>query len=339
MKGGSNLKIVKLTENSIQVELSEPEMEKRSLNIGKLNEDAPAYKKLVEDMVSYAEIELGAPIGAYKVYSTVADNNSKISFVLESVSPDEIPVDQNSDFVKTQIIKETNKKKKEPVPSFTPAYGRNGGRSSDSASGEANSAAGSGPDIAAEFLRRMMIDGLLLMKSAILKETQNKNTDKNYDRSDGFDQSGDLVSGIRKLSEGSEPDNGSDAENDAPDALHDGVAGIFDTRRRLQFGDNYEEEGGIGLIAFASYNDLYRFLKANSGLDSYRSKLFEYCGVFYLQMFVGKKHTFRLTAIDTLAPEYRGVCIPASIALPILEEYGEVVFDKSAIKKIRESLG
>ena len=327
------MKIEKLTDNSIRIELSGPEMEKRSLNIDKLNVDAPAYKKLMEDMLSYAEIELGFSIEAVKVNSYTADNNSKISFVLESIAAEDIPKETENAGGGASSFSWKNRKNKEPAPQLSPVFSRTGKKAQDSASGEASSGSPGGIDLAAEFMRRMMIDGYLFMQASAMKDAQEKNNG-------GSDRKSDFLVGLRGIEANEDGFVDPDVDEDeGGESARTGAAAIFDTRRKFQFGDDYEENGGTGLVAFASYNDLYAFLKSNQELEFYRSKLYEYGGVFYLHVFVGKKHTYKLDAIDSLAAEYRGVCMPVSMALPILEEYGEVVFDKSAMKKIRESLG
>ncbi|MBO4327095.1 MAG: adaptor protein MecA [Clostridia bacterium] len=327
------MKIERLTDRSIQVELSVPEMEKRSLNIFKLNVDAPAYKKLVDDMVSYAEIELGLTINAVKVDSFVTDNDSKIRFVLESIDSEDVPAVGGEDRgVSVSGNPDQKKGNKEQNLSYSPVFSRVGGKPLEAASGnEAGAPGGGGFDLAAELMRRMMIDGFLFMQASALKEAQEKGES-------GSDFKNDFLAGLRRLTD-DESDEQDDADNERGDAPRDSVSAVFEARRKIQFGENYEENGGEGIVAFPSYDDLYRFLKGNSGLDNSRSKLFEYAGVFYLLMTAGKKNAYRLTALDSLAAEYRGVCVPSSIVLPILEEYGEVVFERGAIRKIRESLG
>lgn len=323
------MKIEKLTDNSIQIDLSVDEMEKRSLNISKLNIDAPAYKELVQNMISYAEIELGYPISAVKVDSHVADDCSRISFVVESMRAEDIPAEGETVSQDKDAGNGGQKKIKEQSRPLSPVFKRIKPRQNEASAGSdipsQDNAGGKGFDLTAELMRRMMIDSYLFIHASAMKAAMEKGEPA---------VDADI---LKKL-----PDELNDidtADNEETDQSRESLSKVFDIRRKMQFGEEYEENGGTGIIAFASYDDLYAFLKGNSGLENCRSKLYEYNGVFYLQILAGKKSVFRLTALDSLAAEYRGVCVPDALTLPILEEYAEVVFERNAMKKIRESLG
>ena len=325
------MKIEKLSNNSIQIDLSVDEMEKRSLSISKLNIDAPAYKELVQNMISYAEIELGYPISAVKVDSHVADDCSKISFVVESMRAEDIPA-EGENVPQDQDSGNSGKKKiKEQPRPLSPVFKRIRPRQNEASAGSdiptQENPGGKGFDLTAELMRRMMIDSYLFIHASAMKAAMEKGES-------GVDGS-EL---LKRLPDELNDTDTADTEDNS-DQSRESLSKVFDMRRKMQFGEEYEENGGTGVIAFASYDDLYAFLKGNSGLENCRSKLYEYNGVFYLQILAGKKSVFRLNAIDSLAAEYRGVCVPDSLVLPILEEYAEVVFERSAMKKIRESLG
>ncbi len=290
------MKIEKLTDNSVKIEFSIPEMEKRSLNVDKLNVDAPAYKKLVADMVSFAEIELGCKIGSASVQYNISETEPKISFVIENVINGKNAVNYNS------------------ADNSKPAVQDNGDRQNTSLKGM---------DLAAEFIGRMMLDSFMAFQAVASK---------------GRSALGDNASDDQDIRDGEEIfDQGTgDEEGAKREPLS--ISEALEMRRCMLFGDDYKTAGGIGVIAFPSYGDLYAFLKGNS-FDNYRSKLIEYREVLYLIVFAGKTGAKRLAMLDSLAGEYRGVAVPSDSAAMILAEYGEPVFEKDAIKKVRESLG
>lgn len=300
------MKIEKLSDNSVQIELSLPEMEKRSLSIGKLNVDAPAYKKLVKDMVSLAEIELGFSISQVKVDTYIPENKDQIRFVLENIQTDE----------KTQPF----------APVTVGDVPGNGAGIMSAEAGNANQNPNPGADLTAEILKRLMAEGIARLKSAGRSDAPGNDTS------------------IRELREKTGLKKGAaHTDEDAPGEQEDArerrsIGSVLELRRRAFYGEDYRENGGTAVIAFASYNDLYAFLSQNS-FENYRSDLYEYRGVFYLTVSVGKSNVQRLIAFDSLAGEYRGVIIPAAFSVPVLDEYGQLIFCKDAVKKVRASLG
>ncbi len=292
------MKIEKLTDHSVKIEFSIPEMEKRSLNVNKLNVDAPAYKKLVEDMVSFAEIELGCKIGSASVQYKLSDKEPVICFIVESVISNK---NGAAGYNAPDNIRNGSQEAQE-----SPKQGLPGGNSID---------------LAAEFLGRVMMDSFLTFQALASKSRSGLDLDS---------------SGEPELP--GAPDLEEDQGEGGPGKEQMSISAALEMRRKVLFGEGYRTEGGTGVVAFPTYNDLYGFVKSNCP-ENTRSRLFEYRDVFYLVVFAGKKGAKKLVALDSLAGEYRGVVVPSEAAMMILAEYGETVFEKDAIRRVRESLG
>ena len=234
------MKIEKLNENSIQIELSVDEMEKRSLSISSLNTDDPAYKELVQNMISYAEIELGHPVSAVTVNSQVNADRRGISFLIESMQPDDVPDDSITVPQDAGPADFGRKKTKEQARHLSPVYKRVRPRQTETATESEipsqDNPGGKGFDLTAELMRRMMIDSYLFIHASAMKAAMEKGES-------GAENGDDILSGPKNFQD-EQGFSGTEESDDNTDQNRESLSKVFEMRRKIQFGDDYEETGG-----------------------------------------------------------------------------------------------
>ncbi len=321
------MKVEKLNDNSVQIEFSGTEMAQRAINVRRLNIDAPAYKKLMRDLISHAEIELGASIGTVRVNTYQPDDPAGLGFVLENITSagnnDKSAVDAPGRRTESA---ELPKAKKDSAP-LAGVPQKNAAKPAEmNASGEAtpaNGAPANGADLAEALMRKIMFDGLMSLQAAV-SGAQNARRGRNRGERNP-QESEEEVAGIP----------GTDQGADEPDTLADTLG----YRRQMLFGENYKTEGGVAVAAFAVYDELYDYFREHRGFGTLRSALYEYRDIFYVVLEAGPEQSAKLELLDDTAGEFRGALVPGLSALTLLNEYGTVIFAKGAVRKIRASLG
>ena len=101
----------------------------------------------------------------------------------------------------------------------------------------------------------------------------------------------------------------------------------------------FPDEQGLGVVCFKSYNEMYDFFKVNPSFGVIPSTLYTLEDSFYLIVRASRRHGAMLSRLEVRLADYNATLLPAEVFLPMLEEYGSVLFKKGAIKKIAASLG
>ncbi|MBR5279537.1 MAG: adaptor protein MecA [Clostridia bacterium] len=101
----------------------------------------------------------------------------------------------------------------------------------------------------------------------------------------------------------------------------------------------FPNEQGLGLVCFKDYNEMYSFFKANPSFVGIPSTLYTLEDGFYLLVRVSKRVNTLVSRLEVRLADYNATVVPAEVFLPMLAEYGSVMFKKGAIKKIVASLG
>lgn len=107
------------------------------------------------------------------------------------------------------------------------------------------------------------------------------------------------------------------------------------TPERVMFPD----QEGNGVVCFRDYNEMYGFFKANPSFAVLSAALYMLEGAFYLVVHDSGRRGALLSRLEVRLADYNTILLPADVFMPMLEEYGTVVFKKGAIKKIIASLG
>ncbi len=102
---------------------------------------------------------------------------------------------------------------------------------------------------------------------------------------------------------------------------------------------SFPDEHGNGLVCFRDYNEMYRFFRTNPSFRVIPSALYMLEGAFYLWVHDSGRRGAMLSRLEVRLADYNTVLLPADVFMPMLQEYGTVVFKKAAIKKIMASLG
>lgn len=100
----------------------------------------------------------------------------------------------------------------------------------------------------------------------------------------------------------------------------------------------FPDEQGLGVICFKNYNEMYDFFKANPSFSGIPSSLYTLEDGFYLIVRASKRVAALVDRLEVRLADYNANLLPAHVFLPMLEEYGTVMFKKGAIKKIVASL-
>ena len=101
----------------------------------------------------------------------------------------------------------------------------------------------------------------------------------------------------------------------------------------------FPNEQGFGMICFKEYNEMYDFMKANPSFAAIPSTLYILEDRFYLLVRASKRVATLISRLEVRLADSNATLVPAEVFLPMLEEYGNVMFKKGAIKKIVASLG
>lgn len=101
----------------------------------------------------------------------------------------------------------------------------------------------------------------------------------------------------------------------------------------------FPDEQGLGVICFKDYNEMYGFFKANPSFGVIPSTLYTLEDGFYLLVRASRRVATLVSRLEVRLSDYNATLLPAEVFLPMLEEYGSVMFKKGAIKKIVASLG
>ena len=101
----------------------------------------------------------------------------------------------------------------------------------------------------------------------------------------------------------------------------------------------FPNEQGLGVVCFKNYNEMYDFLKANPSFAGIPSTLYALEDSFYLVVRTSKRVASLVSRMEVRLADYNATLLPAEVFIPMLEEYGNVMFKKGAIKKIVASLG
>ena len=101
----------------------------------------------------------------------------------------------------------------------------------------------------------------------------------------------------------------------------------------------FPDEQGLGMICFKEYNEMYDFMKANPSFATIPSTLYTLEDNFYLLVRASKRVATLIARLEVRLADSNATIVPAEVFLPMLEEYGSVMFKKGAIKKIVASLG
>jgi negative regulator of genetic competence, sporulation and motility len=321
------MKVEKLNENSVQIEFSAAEIAQRAINVRRLNIDAPAYKKLLRDLISHAEIELGASIGAVRVNTYQPDDPAGLGFVLENItSAGGAEAGVNDASGRRAEPAEAPKTKKDSAPLAGVPQKSAAKPAELSASGEvqpANGTSAAGMDLAEALMRKIMFDGLMSIQAAAAGA---QNARKVRGRGERPQESvdDDIALSLPESNAGDEPDS---------------LADTLDYRRQMLFGEDYKTQGGVAVVAFAIYDELYGYFREHRGFGSIKSALYEYRDIFYAVLEAGPEQADKLELLDSTAGEFRGALVPGRSSLTVLREYGTVIFAKNAVRKIRASLG
>ena len=102
---------------------------------------------------------------------------------------------------------------------------------------------------------------------------------------------------------------------------------------------SFPNEQGLGVICFKDYNELYGFFKANPSFAGIPSALYTLEDRFYLIVRASRRVASLVARLEVRLSDYDATVLPAEVFLPMLEEYGSVMFKKGAIKKVVASLG
>ncbi len=102
---------------------------------------------------------------------------------------------------------------------------------------------------------------------------------------------------------------------------------------------SFPDEQGFGVVCFKDYNEMYDFFKANPSFAGIPSTLYTLEDGFYLLVRASKRVATLVSRLEVRLADYNATLLPAEVFLPMLEEYGSVMFKKGAIKKIMASLG
>lgn len=101
----------------------------------------------------------------------------------------------------------------------------------------------------------------------------------------------------------------------------------------------FPDEYGFGVVCFKNYNEMYDFFRANPSFGAIPSTLYTLEDCFYLLVRASKRVATLVSRMEVRLSDYDATLLPAEVFLPMLEEYGTVIFKKGAIKKIVASLG
>ncbi|MBO5077558.1 MAG: adaptor protein MecA [Clostridia bacterium] len=321
------MKVEKLNENSVQIEFSAAEIAQRAINVRRLTIDAPAYKKLLRDLISHAEIELGASIGAVRVNTYQPDDPAGLGFVLENItSAGGTEAGVNDPPGRRTETAEAPKLKKDSAPLAGVPQKSAAKPAELTASGEAqpaNSANAAGIDLAEALMRKIMFDGLMSIQAAAAgAQNARRARGRGERQSESVDD--DIALPPLESNAGDEPDS---------------LADTLDYRRQMLFGEDYKTQGGVAVVAFAIYDELYEYFREHRGFGTVKSALYEYRDIFYAVLEAGPEQADKLELLDNTAGEFRGALVPGRSSLTVLKEYATVIFAKNAVRKIRASLG
>ncbi|MBP3392011.1 MAG: adaptor protein MecA [Clostridia bacterium] len=101
----------------------------------------------------------------------------------------------------------------------------------------------------------------------------------------------------------------------------------------------FPDEQGLGVVCFNDYNEMYGFFKANPSFAGIPSTLYTLEDRFYLIVRASRRVASLVARLEVRLSDYDATVLPAEVFLPMLEEYGSVMFKKGAIKKVVASLG
>ncbi len=101
----------------------------------------------------------------------------------------------------------------------------------------------------------------------------------------------------------------------------------------------FPDEQGLGVVCFNDYNEMYGFFKANPSFAGIPSTLYTLEDRFYLIVRASRRVASLVARLEVRLSDYDATVLPAEVFLPMLEEYGSVMFRKGAIKKVVASLG
>ena len=308
------MNVEKLSDFSVKIGVSGADLKRRSINMHKINMDSPACKKLLQEIVQHAEVELDTSISAARINMEVVEGpDEHLEFIVSDLSSEDLSSQtglENWSGKDPEIRKNLRTQPPAGVPQFILSR-----KNPQSAESEAQPPEGGGPgNIAEAILRRIMLDGLM---SSILK---------------GHGQQNERGGGMQPQ------DQDEALSEDELRQNTESVPELIDNRRKEIFGENYEEKGGIAVAAFPDYNTLYAFVREYGFGRKVKSRLYEYAGAFYLVLEIPAGAPEEFYSIDNCVPEYRGMLLPAAVALPVLTEHGKLIFAKRADAKIRESM-
>lgn len=101
----------------------------------------------------------------------------------------------------------------------------------------------------------------------------------------------------------------------------------------------FPDEQGLGMICFKEYNEMYDFMKATPSFAAIPSTLYTLEDRFYLLVRASKRVATLISRLEVRLADSNATIVPAEVFLPMLEEYGSIMFKKGAIKKIVASFG
>jgi len=308
------MNVEKLSDFSVKIGVSGADLKRRSINMHKINMDSPACKKLLQEIVQHAEVELDTPISAARINMEVVEGpDEHLEFIVSDLSSEDLSSQTGPENWGVKDPENRKISRNQPpagVPQFILSRKNN-----QSAENEAQPPEGNGSgSIAEAIIRRIMLDGLM---SSVLK---------------GHGQPNERGGGMLP------PEQDEAAQDEDQRQGVDSISELIDSRRKEVFGEDFEENGGVAVVAFPDYNTLYSFVREYDLGRRVKSSLYEYAGAFYLVLDIPAAASEEFFAIDNCVPEYRGMILPAAAALPVLTEHGKLMFARRADVKIRESM-
>lgn len=100
----------------------------------------------------------------------------------------------------------------------------------------------------------------------------------------------------------------------------------------------FPDAEGNGVIYFRDYNEMYGFFKHNPSFAGLPSALYMLEDAFYLVVHDSGKRGALMARLEVRLADYNATLLPADVFIPMLKEYGTVMFKKAAIKKVMTSL-